>query len=85
MHEALVNKTESYRVFDVKRWTDTTYYGLKPVFEHFEPNEEQEPFEYTSGDNPFVKTELHEYLQKLGILDTPIEEHVGKSIEEIRT
>lgn len=77
IHEALINHSESFRIIKPKRHG---YYILNSVFE---PIVNGNPFEYTSNDSLLSKEQLKVHLAK--VLNTPMENFIGKKIEEIRT
>jgi FlaA1/EpsC-like NDP-sugar epimerase len=81
IHEDLINHTEWYRMY----MKDDRYFVLRPSYTD-QINTDKNPWMYTSGgeDELLEKEKLLEYLQALGVLESPMEEHKGKSIEEIR-
>lgn len=88
--------TQGERVpyMEIERGNATAdYYALASAFDDLPgggtgsiwPSSTRELGEYTSFDDRLDQEELFDYLKSLGVLDMPIEEHEGKSIEDIRT
>jgi FlaA1/EpsC-like NDP-sugar epimerase len=76
MHEDLINESESSRTTKLDG-----FYMISPAFEAgSEPR-----FTYSSNDTVMSKDELSDHLTKLGIIDRPLAEFKGLSIEEIIT
>lgn len=75
MHEALINDSESVRT----RFEGDKHYVIGPAFKAGSG----EAFEYTSADDVMTREQLGEHLVKLGILDRPLSQFEGRSIEEI--
>jgi len=80
IHEDLVSKSESVRT-SLKEFGKSSNYVIQPSY--VQGNEPA--FTYTSADNVMSKEQLRSHLTELGILDMPLEQFVGKSIEEIVT
>lgn len=78
LHEDLISHTESMRVLNQDK-----YYKMLSV--HNEINIQSEQFNYSSNQNLLSQNELFEYLEKLKIFERPIDNFVGKQIEEIKT
>ncbi len=75
-HEDLINESESVRTIEKSQFyvIDAAYKaGNNPKFT------------YTSADKVMSKHELRMHLMKLGILDMPLEQFKGASIEDIVT
>lgn len=77
-HEDLINESESMRT---RKLHPINYYIIGPAYDAGTG----ERFTYSSADDVMSKSELREYLQKLGILDAPLSSFKGLSIEEIAT
>lgn len=77
-HEDLINESES-----VRTCSDGTnqHYLIAPAF--FAGD--NKPFTYTSADDVMTKEQLVQHLNKLGIIDRPLSEFKGLTIEEIVT
>lgn len=75
-HEDLINESESIRT---ARFNE--YYAIAPAFQTGWGTR----FTYTSADEVMSKDVLREHLTSLGIIDKPLDEFKGLSIEEIVT
>jgi len=76
-HEDLINESES-----VRTTSDSKYrYVIGPALDKASGNR----FTYTSADNVMSKQQLYDHLIKLNIIDRPLNEFTGLSIEEIAT
>jgi len=75
-HEDLINESESVRTHQFEN-----FYIIKPAY----MVGDGQRFTYTSNDSVMTKDELYKYLMKLGIIDKPLNEFKGSSIEEIVT
>lgn len=75
-HEDLINESESIRT---RKFGD--YYIIRPAY--YAGNGDR--FTYTSADNVMSKDQLLNHLMTLGIIDMPLNEFKGLSIEEIIT
>lgn len=76
-HEDLINESESVRT----RRDSDQHYIIGPAFNAGGGK----PFTYTSADDVMSKEKLQDHLQALGILDKPLDQFKGLSIEEIIT
>lgn len=77
--EDLINESESVRLR--KQTEDDKYYVLGPAFE---PGKHS-AFVYSSDHQVMSRDELEAHLTRLGILDAPLSQFKGLSIEEIVT
>lgn len=75
-HEDLINESESVRTTQL-----TNHYIIDSAFRAGSSNR----FTYSSADNVMSKVQLLDHLQSLGIIDKPLNEFKGLSIEEILT
>ena len=75
-HEDLINESESVRTRKFQG-----HYVIGPAF----ASGQETPFTYTSADDVMSKEQLRDHLQSLGILDKPLSEFKGLTIEEIVT
>lgn len=75
-HEDLINESESVRATKLVK-----FYMIGPAFE----SGSNDRFTYTSADEVMSKEQLREHLTKLGIIDRPLSEFKGRTIEEIVT
>lgn len=76
--EDLINESESVRTEQTK---DGKFYVIGPAFEvGVGPR-----FTYTSNQDVLSRLQLFQYLNKLGIIDAPLEKFKGLTIEEIPT
>jgi len=77
LHEDLVSEPESIRVR-----IEGEYMKMSPSY--FEPDSNNRPFTFTSKESLLNKTQLEDYLSGLNIFARPLDQFVGRSIEEIR-
>ena len=77
-HEDLINESESTRSY----MKDYRHYVIGPAYK---AGDSGKRFTYTSADSVMTKAELHEHLMRLRVLDAPLEQFKGLSIEEIVT
>lgn len=73
-HEDLINESES-----VRTEKSNDFYIINPAY----TTGTNQRFTYTSADEIMSENELHNYLQKLKIVDKPLNEFMGRTIEEI--
>lgn len=76
--EDLVNESEAVRA---RSTPDERHYVIDPAFKAGSGQR----FNYTSNQQVMTPVQLETHLSKLGILEKPIEDFVGKSVEEIMT
>lgn len=75
-HEDLVNESESVRTTEFGR-----HYVIGPAYH----SSSGDRFTYTSADDVMSKEQLREHLTRLRIIDRPLSEFKGLTIEEIVT
>lgn len=75
-HEDLINESESVRTTELDR-----HYVIGPAYHAASGNR----FTYTSADDVMSKEQLREHLTRLRIIDRPLSEFKGLTIEEIVT
>lgn len=80
-HEDLLNASESVRTSLERTISNLSCLVIQPAFK----SGNAATFTYTSNQNVMTADELEAYLEKLGILDMPIEKFSGHSVEEIMT
>jgi FlaA1/EpsC-like NDP-sugar epimerase len=78
IHEDLISEPESIRV----RLEDG-FYKMTSVLS--EPKENANVFSYSSSNDLLAKNKLEEYLESLGIFSRPLNQFLGRVIEEIDT
>ena len=78
IHEDLISEPESLRV----RF-ESGFYKMNSVLS--EPKQDSEIFSYSSSNDLLTKTKLEEYLDLLGIFSKPLNQFLGRAIEEIDT
>ncbi len=78
LHEELVSETESLRTI-----RDSEFFRLLPATQVL--TEIGEPFSFSSRDHVISKKALEEYLTSIDMFTTPIENFVGREIDEIST
>lgn len=76
-HEDLINESESTRT----RAIGSSHYVIGPAFDAGSG----ERFTYSSNHDVMTKDQLRAHLNKLGILDMPLNKFTGLTIEEIVT
>ena len=76
LHEALISEPESLRAH-----FNGTYFRLAPT--HDTGKSEGAMFDLTSNQELYAKEALLAYLQQLKIFEQPLDEFVGRQIEEI--
>lgn len=78
IHEDLISEPESLRV----RF-ESGFYKMNSVLS--ESKQDSEIFSYSSSNDLLTKTKLEEYLDLLGIFSKPLNQFLGRVIEEIDT
>jgi len=81
MHEDLINESESLRT-SVLRTKDSEYYVVQPAYI---AGGIGRVFTYSSNDTVMSKEQLRKHLTALGVIDMPLNQFPGLSIEEIVT
>lgn len=81
LHEDLINESESCRVREFENGKGRKNYVIGPAF----LTGETPRFTYTSNDDVMTKVQLSQHLSNLGIIDMPLAQFKGLSIEEIVT
>jgi len=77
LHEDLVSEPESIRVR-----VEGDYMKMSPSY--LEADSKNKPFVFTSKEALIDKIKLEEYLSRLKIFTRPLDQFLGRSIEEIR-
>jgi len=80
-HEDLINESESPRTSVFDNLGSATHYVIGPAFNAGSGK----TFTYTSSDDVMTKDALRLHLARLGVLDAPLSNFKGLSIEEIVT
>lgn len=88
LHESLINETESVRTRTIVCAGEDDplapkFFVMKPSFDTTVYTHEQ--FNYSSLDDVLSKERLVELLDGFGVIDRPLDEFKGRSIEEIVT
>lgn len=78
LHEDLISNSESFRIKEKGE-------VFKMLPSHIALKSINRIFSYSSNQDVLSKHDLESYLTKLKIFDQPIDEFLGKEIEEIRT
>ena len=80
-HEDLINESESSRTREFSEAAGVTHYVIGPAFNAGDGKR----FTYSSSDDVMEKVSLQFFLNTLGIIEAPLEQFKGLSIEEIPT
>lgn len=84
MHEDLINSSEKSIEITFSRLQK--YHVILPSFKKTTVRTANiNNINYRSSDDVMTKSELHDYLEKLNILNAPLESFKGQEIEEINT